>query len=142
MWLILIEFLMANCQGRKRDRTMNITINNYWMRWVWCEDLYSERGESVIPLGLRRGDQYNSLHHTKAGRIHNLFYNGIPLIRSPMGKKKIGRINGMAILSGLAQISWLEEGRNDKYTVQRILTSWTMFSLINNRNVDIAYSNW
>ena len=48
--------------------------------------LYSERGECYPS---RRGDQYNSLHHTKAGRIHNLFYSGIPLIWSPMGMSKL-----------------------------------------------------
>ena len=33
--------------------------------------------------------------------------------------KKIGRINGVAVLPGQAQISWLE-GSNNKYTVHRI----------------------
>ena len=40
--------------------------------------------------------------------------------------KKIGRINGVAALSGQAQL----EGRNDRYTVHRIRICWTIF-LIN-----------
>ena len=58
-------------------------------------------------------------------------YTRIPLIRLPiMGQKKLGRINGVTLLSGQAQISW-PEGRNDKYTVhRRIRISWTSCVLI------------
>ena len=40
------------------------------------------------------------------------------------GSKNIGRINGVVILSGQDQISWLE-GSNDKFTIHRIRISWT-----------------
>ena len=50
------------------------------------------------------------------------------------GSKKFGRINGVAVLSGQSAILI--------YTTHRIHTSWTtVFSLINNRKVDIAYRN-
>ena len=51
-----------------------------------------------------------------------------------MAQQKFGRIKRVAVLQGLAQISWIE-GRNDKYTQHRIHRA------VNNRNVDIAYSN-
>ena len=69
-------------------------------------------------------------------------YSGAPLI-GPVtnGSNKIGRINGVAVLPGQGQISW-RMGRNNKYTIYRIRTSWTTaLFLTNNRNVDIVYSN-
>ena len=39
-----------------------------------------------------------------------------------MGQKRFGCIDGVAVLPGQAQISWLE-GRNDKYTYKYIF--WT-----------------
>lgn len=55
--------------------------------------------------------------------------------------KKFGCINGVAVLVGQGQISWLKGG-NEKYmhTVQHIRTSGTNIPWKNNRNVDIAYS--
>ena len=45
-----------------------------------------------------------------------------------MGQKRFGHVDGVAVLPGQAQISWLE-GRNDKYTrndtVHRIRIFWT-----------------
>ena len=54
--------------------------------------------------------------------IYNLIYSETPLIRSPMGQKKIGCINGVSVLSGQGQILRLE-GRTDKYIVQHIRIS-------------------
>ena len=49
-------------------------------------------------------------------------YSGTPLHES----KKFGHINRVAILSGQAQIPWLEPGPyNDKYPVHRIRISLT-----------------
>ena len=51
------------------------------------------------------------------------------------GSKKIGRFNG-------AGSDFMTQYRYDKYTVHRIRTSCTtVFSLLNYRNVDIAYRN-
>ena len=47
------------------------------------------------------------------------------LMWSPMGQKNLAEcINGVTLLSGQAQILWLE-GHNDLYTVQQIRISWT-----------------
>ena len=56
--------------------------------------------------------------------------------------KTFGHINGVAILSGQAQISWLEGPMmtNTLYIAFAFLEQ--LLSLINSRNVDIAYSNW
>ena len=54
--------------------------------------------------------------------IYNLIYSETPLIRSPMGQKKIGCINGVSVLSGQGQILRLED-RTDKYIVQHIRIS-------------------
>ena len=67
-------------------------------------------------------------------------YSGTPLIRSPVGQKNGRTSNGVAVLPGQGQISRLK-CRNDKYTLHGIRTCTTVFSVINNRNVDIAYSN-
>ena len=69
---------------------------------------------------------------------HN--YSGTPLIWSPMDKKKrIGLINGLAVLSRYAQNSWLE-GCHDKCTRNTPYIAFiVLFSLLNNRNVDIPY---
>ena len=69
-------------------------------------------------------------------------YSGTPLIQSPMTQKKFGHINGVVILSGQAQISWLEGPimTNTPYIAFAFLEQ--LLSLINNRNVDMAYSNW
>ena len=53
-------------------------------------------------------------------------------------KKKKSLINGVAVLPGQAKISWLE-GRNQKFAY---IAFTVLYSLIKNRNVDIAYSNW
>ena len=52
------------------------------------------------------------------------------------GSKKFGGINGVALLSGQAQISWIE-GRNDKYTEQHIRISWT--TVLNNKQLECRY---
>ena len=66
-------------------------------------------------------------------------YSGTPL---PMSKKKLGDINGVAILLGQAQISWLEGPimTNTPYIAFAFLEQ--LLSLINTQNVDIACSNW
>lgn len=62
------------------------------------------------------------------------YYSESLLIQSLMGKK-FGRINGV--------VSLPEEGCNDKYTRNTLHIAFTvMFSLINNQDVDIAYSDW
>ena len=60
------------------------------------------------------------------------------------GPKKYSHINGVAVLSGQAQLSLLEGSYwqiHQEYTVHRIRFK-VLFSLINNWNVDIAYRNW
>ena len=53
--------------------------------------------------------------------------------------KKVGRINGMTVLSGQTQISVRAVMTNTPYIAFAFLEQ--LISLINNRNVDIAYSN-
>ena len=55
------------------------------------------------------------MFHTK--QHLELQWNPVNMVNN--GPKKFGQINGLAILSGQAQILWLD-GRNDKYTVHRI----------------------
>ena len=55
------------------------------------------------------------MFHTK--QLLELQWNPVNTVTN--GPKKFGQINGVAILSGRAQISWLE-GRNDKYTIHCI----------------------
>ena len=58
------------------------------------------------------------------------------------GSKKIGRINGVAVLSAQAQIPWLEN-RNDLSTPYIAFAFLErLFALINNRSEDTSYSNW
>ena len=58
------------------------------------------------------------------------------------GSKKFGCINGVALLSRQAQIPLLE-GHNVKINTlySKFAFLEQLFSLINNRNVDISYSN-
>ena len=66
-------------------------------------------------------------------------YSGNSLIRSPIAPPPPkGLINGVAVLPGQAKISWLQ-GRNHKFAY---IAFTVLCSLINNRNVHIAYSNW
>ena len=78
----------------------------------------------------KRSEEWCSVY-SPARITGKVLYSGTPLIRSLMSQKHL------AVLPEQDQISWLE-GRNDKYTVYRIHRT---VPLINNRNVDIAYSN-
>jgi len=53
--------------------------------------------------------------------IYNLIYSETPWIRSPMGQKNFGPVNGVPVLSGQVQISWLED--RTYYIVQHIRIS-------------------
>ena len=54
--------------------------------------------------------------------------------------KKTGRINGVAVLLGQGQSSWLK-GCNNKYTIYRIPTSWTTVLFNKHPECKFTYSN-
>ena len=98
----------------------------------WCGFFYvPQEPKTISRIWVPQGGVgwEDSRHYFFQGHVSlhlNSIYSRTHSIRSPMRPKKFGCINGVTALPGQGQISWLNKGCNEKYTIHHICTSWTI----------------